>query len=328
MEGLQKRFAVILLALVGLILLGAVAFSYIEKLDFFDALYFTVTIVSTVGFGDITPKTVGGKLVYMFLVLTGIGIFGYAVSSIATVMAERSVFKLVRGIFLMRGGGKLKDHVIIVGWNEVTKSVCDELKNNGHRVVVIVEDDSAAREVSRMGYEVLIGSPLESSIYREAKIESARSVIFAMNDDSKNLMAVLRTRDLSRKVKIIAVCNNDFMRPLFHRAGADEAVNVADIGGRILASHVFEPLVADLLEDMAEAETGLDAEQVLFKASRSFTISELRSMGVKGAILLVSRGSEKFYYPGEDFEVRPGDILVLVGLREDLDSDRAVFEKL
>ena len=322
-----NRFLLIVFALIVLVGIGTCAFSIAENLDPFDAFYLTVTILSTVGFGDITPKTFGGKLVYIGLVLTGIGVFGYAVSSIATIMAERSIFKMVKGVLLFRGDAKLRDHVIIVGWNETTKSVCDELRSNGCRVVVIVEDDAMAREVSRSGYDVIVGSPLEPSTYQEAKITSARSAILAMDNESKNLMAILRIRDLNRDLKIITVCNNEFMKKLFYRAGADEVVNTADISGRILASHVFEPVVAEILEDMAEAETGLDAEQVIFKSAGTTRIRELRDLGFKSVILLVIRDSQKIYYPGDDFEIKSGDIMVLIGLREDLDSDKGILEK-
>jgi len=318
----------ILTSLIGLVAFGTIAFYVFEKLDLFNSLYLTVTIISTVGFGDITPQTIAGKIIYMGLVITGIGIFGYAVSSIAAIMAERSIFKMVRGFLFLRGEAKLKDHVIVVGWNETTRSVCDELRSNGYRVVVLVEDDNAAREVSRAGYEAVVGSPLDPSIYEMAKITHANSVILAMSDDSRNLMAILRIRDLSRDVKVIAICNNDFMKSLFYRAGANEVVNVADIGGRVLASHVFEPIVASVLEDMAEADVGLDAEQVTVQTGRAISISDLRSRGFKSLILLVVRGSERIYYPSDDFELKPGDILVLIGLREHLDSDKQLLANL
>ena len=327
-NSIARRFMVVFLALVVLMALGTFAFSLAEGLDLFSSLYLTVTIVSTVGFGDITPKTLGGKIIYMGLVLTGIGIFGYAVSSIASLMAERSIFKMVRGFFFLKGDAKLRDHVIIVGWNEVTKSVCDELEDNGYRAVIVVEDDAAAREAARMGYDVVVGSPLEASMYQLAKIESASSVILALSDDSKNLMAVLRIRDLSRDVRIVTICNNDFVKNLFYRAGANEVVNLADISGRILASHVFEPIVADVLEDMAEADIGLDAEQVVFQARNPIKLGELRSMGLKSVLLMAVRRSQKFYYPSEDFEIKPGDIMILVGLREHLDSDKAMLKNL
>ena len=327
MEQTVKRLWIIFLALCLLILSGTLAFHLVEKLDLFSSLYLTVTIVSTVGFGDIVPETASGKMIYMALVLVGIGIFGYAVSSIASLMAERSIFKLARGFLFLGGEGRLKDHVIVVGWNRISKSVCDELRVNGYNVLLIVREDEKAREASRAGYNALVGSPLEESAYRSAKIDSAKAVVLTEDDPSRNLMAILRLRDISRSVKVVVVCDDDLMKSLFYRAGASRVVNLANVSGRILASYIFEPLVAEVIEDLSEARSGLDARQITFRAGKSITIGELKDKGLRSLILTVTRGEKRYYYPNESFELKPGDVVVLVGLRDDLDHDEQILEQ-
>ncbi len=327
MEQTVKRLWIIFLALCLLILSGTLAFHLVERLDLFSSLYLTVTIVSTVGFGDIVPETASGKMIYMALVLVGIGIFGYAVSSIASLMAERSIFKLARGFLFLGGEGRLKDHVIVVGWNRISKSVCDELRVNGYNVLLIVREDEKAREASRAGYNALVGSPLEESAYRSAKIDSAKAVVLTEDDPSRNLMAILRLRDISRSVKVVVVCDDDLMKSLFYRAGASRVVNLANVSGRILASYIFEPLVAEVIEDLSEARSGLDARQITFRAGKSITIGELKDKGLRSLILTVTRGEKRHYYPNESFELKPGDVVVLVGLRDDLDHDEQILEQ-
>ena len=328
MEQAIRRLWIVILALCGLIAFGTLAFHLAERLNPFDSLYLTITVLSTVGFGDIVPETASGRMIYMMLVLVGIGIFGYAVSSIASLMAERSVFKLARGFLFLGGEEKLRDHVIVVGWNRVSKFVCDEMRVNGQKVVLIVEDDERGREASRAGYDALVGSPLEEGTFKAARIDSARAVVLTEDDPSKNLMTVLRVRGLSKEVKIIVVCSDDLMRSLFYRAGADRVINLANVSGRILASFVFEPLVAEVIEDLSEARIGLDARQLTFRAGRSYTVGELRSRGLKGIIFMVMRGEKKHYYPGESFALEPGDIIVLAGLRDHLDHDEKLLEGL
>ena len=328
LERALRTLWIVVGVLLFLVALGTVSFHFLEGLDFFDSLYLTVTILSTVGFGDIVPKTVLGRAVYMSLVLTGVGVFGYAVSSIASLMAERSIFKLARGFFFLGGEGRLKNHVIVVGWNELSKAVCSELKANGYRVVLVVERDEDARDASKAGYDALVGSPLEETTYRHVRVEDAKAVVLTEDDPSKNLMAILRIREINRRARIVVATGDDLMKSLFYRAGADRVVNLADISGRILASFVFEPLVAEIIEDLSEAETGLDAEQVVFQAGRSVTLRELKERGLKSVVFAVARGSEKYYYPLDGFELKPGDVLVLMGLREDLDHDIAILSRV
>ena len=328
LERALRTLWIVIGVLLFLVALGTISFHFLEGLDFFDSLYLTVTVLSTVGFGDIVPKTVLGKVVYMGLVLTGVGVFGYAVSSIASIMAERSIFKLARGFFFLGGEGRLKNHVIVVGWNELSKAVCSELKANGYKVVLVVERDEDARDASKAGYDALVGSPLEEATYRHVRVEDAKAVVLTEDDPSKNLMAILRVREINRRARVVVACGDDLMKSLFYRAGADRVVNLADISGRILASFVFEPLVAEIIEDLSEAETGLDAEQVVFQAGRSVTLRELKERGLKSVVFAVARGSERYYYPSDNFELKPGDALILMGLREDLDRDIAILSRV
>ncbi|HDD66265.1 MAG TPA: hypothetical protein ENG52_01405 [Nitrososphaeria archaeon] len=196
MERTLRTLWIVVGVLLLLVAVGTVSFHLLEGLDFFDSLYLTVTILSTVGFGDIVPETALGKVIYMGLVLTGVGVFGYAVSSIASIMAERSIFKLARGFFFLGGEGRLRNHVIVVGWNELSKAVCSELRVNGYNVVLVVERDEDAREASKAGYDALVGSPLEEATYRHVGVENARAVVLTEDDPSKNLMAILRIREI------------------------------------------------------------------------------------------------------------------------------------
>ncbi|HDD66246.1 MAG TPA: hypothetical protein ENG52_01310, partial [Nitrososphaeria archaeon] len=78
----------------------------------------------------------------------------------------------------------------------------------------------------------------------------------------------------------------------------------------------------------SEAETGLDAEQVVFQAGRSVALRELKERGLKSVVFAVARGSERYYYPSDGFELKPGDVLILMGLREDLDRDVAILSRV
>jgi voltage-gated potassium channel Kch len=53
-----------------------VFYHVVEKFSWLNAYYFCITTLSTVGYGDITPKTAAGKIFTTFYILVGIGIFG------------------------------------------------------------------------------------------------------------------------------------------------------------------------------------------------------------------------------------------------------------
>ena len=68
--------------------ISTVVFSYVEKHSLFDSFYWTVTVLSTVGFGDITPHTMYGKLLFIFDAISGITTYVYLITSWQTSLVE------------------------------------------------------------------------------------------------------------------------------------------------------------------------------------------------------------------------------------------------
>jgi len=77
-DSLQKEIRVynkIIIFSLAVILLGATFYHFVEKLNWVDSVYFTVITLATVGYGDITPQTVAGKIFTIFYVIMGVAIF-------------------------------------------------------------------------------------------------------------------------------------------------------------------------------------------------------------------------------------------------------------
>jgi voltage-gated potassium channel len=74
--------------LVALTCLSTVVFSFIEHHTFFDSFYWTITVFTTVGFGDITPHTIIGKLLFLVDAISGITTYIYLITSWQTSVVE------------------------------------------------------------------------------------------------------------------------------------------------------------------------------------------------------------------------------------------------
>lgn len=57
-----------------ILIIGSVVYHFVEGWDWIDCLYFSVITLTTIGYGDIAPETVGGKIFTMFYIIIGIGI--------------------------------------------------------------------------------------------------------------------------------------------------------------------------------------------------------------------------------------------------------------
>ncbi len=78
--------------------LSTLVFSYVENHTIFDAFYWTITVFSTVGFGDITPHTIIGKILFIFDAISGITTYVYLITSwqasLVEARLERKLWKL------------------------------------------------------------------------------------------------------------------------------------------------------------------------------------------------------------------------------------------
>jgi voltage-gated potassium channel len=74
--------------LVVLTCLSTLIFSYVEHHTAFDSFYWTITVFTTVGFGDITPHTIIGKVLFLFDAISGITTYIYLITSWQTSIIE------------------------------------------------------------------------------------------------------------------------------------------------------------------------------------------------------------------------------------------------
>ena len=95
MDTTRFRLQIFLVLLFIVMLTGTLGFMRLEGLSPFDALYFSVETVATVGYGDITPKTDAGKFLAIVLIITGVGTFLGVVANFTDMLMNRRE-KLIR----------------------------------------------------------------------------------------------------------------------------------------------------------------------------------------------------------------------------------------
>lgn len=88
---LRKTRAFLVIALV--VALGAVAMHQIEDISFLDGCYWSIVTSTTVGYGDVTPKSFEGKLFASIYALVTIGIMAWAIGQIASATVQNQVEK-------------------------------------------------------------------------------------------------------------------------------------------------------------------------------------------------------------------------------------------
>ncbi len=313
-------------AVSALVVAGSTLFSIFEGLDLFNSFYWTITVLTTVGFGDIVPSTVEGKLLYIGLVLSGIAIYGYVASSLVSMLSEERMRKVLAQYFPGSSGTRgLSNHVIMLGWSRFSPSAYRELEVNGFKALVVTPDKELAGNLAREGVRVLEGEIDSEHTLKEAGIERCKAVMVMEPDTEKSLVAILRARKLSPNTPIIVLSERSELYDVYREAGASWVFDAYEVAGRIMAGWVFESLASEVLADMAEAERDLDLVEASSETEE--TVGELERKGFTSKIILVERGERRFYTPSADFQLRRGDRVVMVGLKQHLENDLNLLKK-
>jgi len=225
-------------ALVGTLVYGTFgAFALRDRFDgvdsVLDAFYFTIVTASTVGYGDVTAPSPVGRVFTVSLVVLGTASFALALGS---VLGPAIQARLSRALGTMTSAQfeLLEDHVIVLGYGDLTEPLVEELNEGGVEFVVVTSDTDRASTLRSRDIDVYVADPSDDEPLFDVNIGRARAVIVATNDDAQDALAVLTARELNPDVRIVAAATvRDNVQKL-RRAGANTVLSPAVIGGRLL----------------------------------------------------------------------------------------------
>ena len=227
-----------LLALLGTLIYGTVGtyalreeFGQVETLT--DALYYTVVTASTVGYGDVIPSSSdGARLFALSVVILGTASFALALGSLIGPMIQARFAKAL-GTMTRSQLDRLEDHVLVLGYGDLTEPILEELQSTVP-FIVVTPDDDAAKALGNRDINAIVGDPSDDEPLQRAGIERARAVLVATNDDAQDALGILTASQLNPDARIVAAATDRDNIEKLRRAGADSVISPAVIGGHLL----------------------------------------------------------------------------------------------
>ena len=225
-------------------------FNGVETLT--DAFYYTLVTASTVGYGDVTPQSEAATLFGMSVVVIGTASFAIALGSLLGPAIEKR-FSEVLGNMSDAQLDLLEDHIVVLGYGDLTEPIIDELVGATEFVVVTPDQEKAAR-LQQRDIPVLTDDPSDEGPLEKAGIHQARAVVAATNDDAQDALSILTAHAMNPDVNIVAAATDRENVEKLRRAGANTVISPAVIGGHLLVQSALGRAgmehVADHLIDM------------------------------------------------------------------------------
>ncbi len=315
---LIRLFALTILIL----LLGASGLSFFEKpQNVIDAFWWSFVTITTVGYGDIAPLTVGGRITGIVVMVFGIGILGMFTATIASAFVEGKL-KEGKGVKAV----KVKDHFLICCWSYKVKEIIAELradqKVKGKPIVLIADIPENPLEDENTYF---IHGEINEETLKKAGLQDASVVMILSDEDldsySRDAKVILNTLTIRTQNPNVYICVEiSDAKNMQHgkMAGADEIIVIGELSSNLLVQASLDHGITQVITELVSNRFGTELYKIKPPQSligKQFieVLTVLKKEHNAIALAIESPKEKKIITnPSLEYIIQPEDHLVLV----------------
>jgi voltage-gated potassium channel len=286
-----------------------------------DAFWWSFVTITTVGYGDITPSTIGGRIIGVVVMVFGIGILGMFTATIASAFVDTKLRegKGVKGV-------KVKNHFIICGWSYKAKEIIAELRADKkvHNRPIVIVADIPEKPLEDENTFFLHGE-VDVDIMQKANLREA-SVVMVLTDenldsysrDAKVVLNTLTIRKLNPNVYICVEISDTRNMQHGELAGADEIIVIGELSGNLLVQAALDHGITKIITELVSNRYGNELYKVKppesFVGMQFIEVLKLLKKEYNAIIVAIESGKDNKLVanPPIEYTIQPGDDLVLI----------------
>jgi voltage-gated potassium channel len=302
----ERRRLVIALAVLASITVAGTLGYRVLGFGLLDALYQTVTTITTVGFREVQPLTAAGKVFTIVLIVLGVGTALYTLGVIIETLIEGQLPEVFGRRRMERKIAGMRDHVVVCGWGRVGRAIARDLAAMGADTVVV---DIDATRLGDAPVPTVLGDATDDEVLDRAGLRRARALVAALDTDAGNLFVTLSARALRPELFIVA------------RVRLEEP-----LGGARMAAFVLQPYVTEFV-DVVMHDRGIEfrLEEIAVPDHSPIEGCSIRDAHIRdrtGALVLALRDQSGRFTtnPAPETIVHAGQVIIAIGTPGDLET--------
>jgi voltage-gated potassium channel len=318
-----------LLVFLGLVVLYSILFHALmlregQKHSILTGFYWTLTVMSTLGFGDITFHTDLGRTFSIAVLLSGMAFllvlmpFTFIEFFYSPWMQAQSEARAPRQLSPLT-----RNHAIVTHFDPVSMALIQKLNQCNHPYVIVVGDLTQALALHDQNFNVVLGAPDSPSTYENVNVQQA-ALVTATDNEIINTNIAFTVREIAPHVPIITLADTDSAEEILKLAGSSRVLRLHEMMGRSLAHRTIggdaRAHVIGRFEELFIAEATAAGTPISGKTLAESRLRELVGITVVG---VWERG--RFESAGPDTRIGPHTVLVLAASNDQLKHYNELF---
>lgn len=311
----------LLAAVIFILLVFGVVIHILEPRSFptlFEGIWWAIVTTSTIGYGDYVPETTAGKFTAMLLIFSGAGLVASYFVAIASTAIKR------QGAIL-KGTVRVywKDHIIIVGWNERTKGIIQNIRKFRKNQPVVLIDSSLEESPDPQDIRLMFvkGHAFSDETLLQAHIKEAKMIIVTADPtrsefhaDMNTVLIIVAVKGLAPNVHCIAEILTKEQMLNAKRAGADEIIQSNKLISSVMNHTMLSPHVSTALLHMVDSQIGVQIKFLDRKNLSGRTFASAAENCLKNGSILIGfqRNNETFIAPDREEVLQESDKLLII----------------
>ncbi|WP_045515448.1 potassium channel family protein [Neobacillus niacini] len=219
----------------------------------------------------------------------------------------------------------MRKNFAVIGLGRFGGSICRTLSDEGFEVLAIDKNEERVNAYAMIASHAAVGDTTDEAVLKSLGIRNFDHVIVAIGDDiQSSILTTLILKELGVK-HITVKAQNDYHEKVLVKIGADKVVHPERDMGRRIAHNMASSSVLDYLELSDEhsiVEIGANSK---ISGNTIIDLDIRKKYGLN--IVAIKRGMDIIVSPKANEDIRPNDVLIVIGTDEDIDRfERKVMQ--